>query len=59
MRVRANWQQNVEEKMKKRSITIIPLMVKKSRGETLWRDFAFYPTVVQVLPKTPANVCYL
>lgn len=30
MRVRANWQQNVEEKMKKRSITIIPLTVKKA-----------------------------
>lgn len=39
MRVRAIWQQNVKEKMKKRSIKIMPLLVRKAedrlRGEIL------------------------
>lgn len=41
MRVRAIWQQNVEEKMKKRSITIIPLLVRKAE-ERLRREILYF-----------------
>lgn len=47
MRVRAIWQQNAEEKMKKRSITTIPLLVRKAEERTHGEILIF----TQQLPK--------